>query len=74
MVADVPFGCFLSGGIDSSTNAILMSKTLGTPVKTFTSYYEDETNYNEIKYANEIVDLLKSDNYQIKLTKQNFLD
>ena len=74
MVCDVPFGCFLSGGIDSSANAILMSRSMGKPVKTFSSFYEDCDNYNEIQYANKIVKLLGSENYQIKLTKNDFLN
>lgn len=73
MVSDVPFGCFLSGGIDSSANAILMSRALGKPVKTFTSFYEDAEDYNEIKQARKIVKLLGSENYEIKLSKQDFL-
>ncbi len=51
MVSDVPFGCFLSGGIDSSTNAALMSEALGRPVETFSVGSKDFEKYNEFKYS-----------------------
>ena len=51
MVSDVPFGCFLSGGIDSSTNAALMSEALGKPVETFSIGSEKFQKYNEFKYS-----------------------
>lgn len=73
MVSDVPFGCFLSGGIDSSANAILMSEALENPVKTFTSFYENEENYNETQHAKKIVELLGSENHIIKLDKNDFI-
>ncbi len=59
MVSDVPFGCFLSGGIDSSANAFLMSKALGEPVETFSiaakGYGEK---YDELKYARQVGEML----------------
>ncbi|MCY2987488.1 MAG: asparagine synthase (glutamine-hydrolyzing) [Planctomycetota bacterium] len=41
-VSDVPVGIFLSGGIDSSTNAALFSETTGQPVRAFTIGYQDD--------------------------------
>lgn len=60
MVSDVPFGCFLSGGIDSSTNAALMSEALGKPVETFSVGSKDFQKYNEFQYSRQMADFLKT--------------
>jgi len=54
MVSDVPFGCFLSGGIDSSTNAALMSEALGQPVEMFSVGYKDFEAKNEFEYSRKV--------------------
>lgn len=58
MLSDVPFGCFLSGGIDSSVNAALMSKALGKPVETFSIGTKAFDRYNEFQYSRRTAELL----------------
>lgn len=48
--SDVPFGVFLSGGVDSSGVASWMSRHLDTPVQAFTASFREDS-YNELRYA-----------------------
>jgi asparagine synthase (glutamine-hydrolysing) len=53
MMADVPFGVFLSGGVDSSANVALMAEQMSRPVQTFTVAYKDHPELNELEPARE---------------------
>ncbi|MBW1649314.1 MAG: asparagine synthase (glutamine-hydrolyzing) [Deltaproteobacteria bacterium] len=63
LLADVEVGCFLSGGIDSSLTAAIMSQLSAKKIKTFSIGFEDKK-YDESGYAKNIASLLKTDHYQ----------
>jgi len=69
-VADVPVGVFLSGGIDSSTNAALFSEDASGPVKTFTIGYEGtyDTYRNETEYAELMARRVGAEHHERLLT------
>lgn len=54
LVADVPLGAFLSGGIDSSAIVAIMAGVMGAPVKTFTIGFEDGDGFDERPYAEAV--------------------
>ena len=68
MMADVPVGVFLSGGIDSSAIAVLMQKeTAGQRVRSFSMGFDDGS-YNELPYAREIAALCGTDHIEGMVT------
>jgi asparagine synthase (glutamine-hydrolysing) len=75
-LADVPVGVFLSGGIDSSTNAALFSEGEGAPIKTFSIGYEGEyeSYKNEFGYARQMAELVGAHHHERRLTIDDALD
>ncbi|HXU26073.1 MAG TPA: asparagine synthase (glutamine-hydrolyzing) [Bacteroidia bacterium] len=73
LVADVPFGAFLSGGIDSSAIVGAMSKISTQQVKTFSVVF-NESEFSEAYYARIVAEKFKTDHHEIKLNPQDFLN
>ncbi len=74
-VGDVPVGVFLSGGIDSSTNAALFSQRGQKPVSTFTIGYEgDHGGYqNETEIARSMAESIGADHHELLLSQEDLV-
>ncbi len=71
LMADVPLGMFLSGGIDSSAIAAMMSTMVSEPIKTFSVGFA-EREANEFEYARIVARDFGTDHHEITLTPEQF--
>jgi asparagine synthase (glutamine-hydrolysing) len=73
LMADVPLGMFLSGGIDSSAIAAVMSQLVDEPIKTFSVAFA-EREANELEYARMVAAQLGTDHHEVVLSPEEFFE
>ena len=71
LMSDVPLGVFLSGGVDSSAVAALMTKIRRGPIETFSVGYPEQQ-YSELSYARIVADHIKSEHREVLVGEQDF--
>jgi asparagine synthase (glutamine-hydrolysing) len=71
LMADVPLGMFLSGGIDSSAIAAVMSPMIAEPIKTFSVAFA-EREANELEYARLVARSFKTDHHEVVVSPADF--
>ncbi len=71
MMSDVPFGVYLSGGIDSSANMALMAKLMDRPVRTFSVGFENQPSYNELEEARSVARRFGCDHHEVVLSARD---
>jgi asparagine synthase (glutamine-hydrolysing) len=71
LMADVPLGMFLSGGIDSSAIAAVMSTLVDEPIKTFSVAFA-EREANELEYARLVAHAYKTDHHEVVVSPEEF--
>ena len=71
MISDVPYGSFLSGGLDSSIIVCEMSKHVSDKIKTYNIGFTDNK-FNEFEYANKVSSYFGSLHEQVLLNKDEY--
>jgi asparagine synthase (glutamine-hydrolysing) len=71
LMSDVPLGVFLSGGVDSSAVAALMTKIRREPIETFSVGYSEPT-YSELPFARTVSDHIQSRHHEVLVSEQEF--
>jgi asparagine synthase (glutamine-hydrolysing) len=71
MMSEVPFGVFLSGGVDSSANVALMSELISQPVRTYTVGFQDNEELNELESARAVAKRFGTDHHEVMIGRQD---
>lgn len=77
LVADVPVGAYLSGGIDSSLICAMIAKHRNNEpgsLSTFSAKFSDGSSLDETPFARTVAELLKTDHHEVTVTPQDFIE
>jgi asparagine synthase (glutamine-hydrolysing) len=73
LMADVPLGMFLSGGLDSSAIAALMAREVDRPIQTFSVAFADRA-FSELEYSRQVARAVGADSHEIVIDGDDFFD
>jgi asparagine synthase (glutamine-hydrolysing) len=71
MMSDVPYGVFLSGGVDSSANVALMSELSSEPVRTYSTAPKGHAKYDELSHARVVAEKFGTDHHEILIDEDD---
>jgi asparagine synthase (glutamine-hydrolysing) len=74
MMSDVPYGAFLSGGVDSSLNVALMAELADRPVSTFSVAIEGDPASDELSFAREVAQRYGTRHHEVVIGERDFLE
>ncbi len=75
LISDVPFGAFLSGGVDSSTIVALMSQVLSRPVRTYSvGFAGSDEEFSELPYARLIAKQFQTDHHEVLIRPAHVME
>src|SRR5437763_739194 len=74
MMSDVPYGAFLSGGVDSSLNVALMAELADRPGSTFSVAIEADAASDELAFARAVAERYGTTHHEVVITDQEFID
>jgi len=73
MISDVPFGAYLSGGLDSSIVVALMARLSGESIKTYTIRFPEE-GFDESRYAREVAYMYGTNHHEIPVDQDDYVE
>lgn len=73
MMSDVPFGVFLSGGVDSSLNVALMREQMDRPVETFSVAIDNDPRSNELSQARRVARYFGTNHHEVVISTEDFV-
>jgi asparagine synthase (glutamine-hydrolysing) len=74
MMSDVPYGAFLSGGVDSSLNVALMAELADRPVHTYSVAIDGDPSSDELDFARAVAERYGTRHHEVRIGEQDFLN